>query len=149
MEESIGTKGFNFIKENATVDGNNARLTQKQYTEFMNSCGISKEILDTKIAADQELINGMYKFSDEMLSKQVKNSKEPEKEEFECIVNIPNGNIDLTLTASKKYPIPNGGGKTVTKCNVAHLNIKQTRMLDKNLLETCEQQMAKLLNLDI
>lgn len=149
----IGENAHNFLKENVTIDENgNARLTQKKFMEFMAANGITKEVMDAKSEADKELINGAYRFVNEKLTEKVNKVKEeggdPSDASVSLAIGIPNGSINMDLTASKNYSAPRNPGETITKTNVCKLNYKQTRFLDKDMTSACEADMAKLLGLD-
>lgn len=149
---SYGQDALNFLKENATInEEGNAHVTQKQYTAFMSSKGVTKEALEAKIEADKELLNGCYLFANENLKGKVeaalKNGGDASKETAAVTINIPGGSINMVATAAKTYPVPSKPGESTTKTNVVRLDIKQQRMLEKELCEQCEQQMAKLLGI--
>lgn len=149
----IGDNALSFIKENATVDENgNARVTQKKYLEFLEQNGITKEIIESKEEVDKELLNGAYRYTNEQLTSKVeaalKEGKDATKESASLIIAIPSGSINLTADAAKTYPVPRKPGESITKTNVVRLDIKQTKILDKELTESCEAQMAKLLGLE-
>lgn len=150
----LGENARSFLKEHSTIDENgNAHLSQKAYMDFMAANGVTKEMMDARQEADKELLNGIYLFTTDQLQEKVKKVKEeggdPSKETVSTTVRIPNGSIDLDLTASKSYPVPRNPGESITKTNVCRLDIRQSRYLDKEMVSSCEADMAKLLGLDL
>lgn len=148
----IGESALEFLKENCTVnEEGNAHLTQKKYENFMAANGITHEMMEAKANADKELLNGAYLYTNEQLKSKVeaaqKDGRDATKESVSLTIGIPNGSIAMSADASKTYPVPRKPGENITKTNVVRLDIRQSRMLDKEMMMSCEEQMAKLLGL--
>ena len=142
---------LDFLKKEAVVDERGtAHVTQKKYGEFMESHGVTKEVLESMTTATNDLVNGMYKYNSERLKDKIAEAKkkgdDPQKATVRTVVNIPQGNIQMVSTGAKNYPVP-GSGERITKVNVASLQINQQRMIDKDVIADMEKDIKKQLGL--
>ena len=149
---ALGEVGKKFMEEHAREDERGVyHVTQKEYTGYMSSQGISKDILDAKKSADQELVNGMYLFGHDQLmnrvNKDIKDGGDGRSQKVEMSVNIPDGSISMSVNSHRAYPKPNQQGEKVDKVNVTNLQINQQRLLDKAQMKDCESEMKKKLGL--
>lgn len=142
---------LDFLKKEATVDERGtAHVTQKKYVEFMEAHGVTKEVLEAHNDATNDLVNGMYQFNSQRLKDHIAKAKkageDPQKATVRTVINIPSGNIQMTSTGAKNYPVP-GSDTRVTKVNVTSLQINQQRMINKDLIEDMEREIKKSLGL--
>lgn len=148
---NIGENGYEFVKAHAIQDTHGVyRVKLKDWVEYMNSHGLTREILDAKDAADNELINGMYRFNAERIEDAINKAKEekrdPAKEKVTTTVAVLHGSVQLSSNASKVFPYP-GRDERVTKYMVSSLDIDQQRQLNKELLAEYEENIKKCLSL--
>lgn len=150
---STNNSALEFLRDNMTQDENgDFHLTQKKYEEYMSSTGVTKDILSAVDSAQRDLVNAMYAVNAEELIKRVEKDKEEGKSQEDIskndvlfAVNVPDGSIKLTNTASKTYPIPGQKDQYTTKFMVAKLEINQKRKLDADQCRTYEDQVATLM----
>lgn len=149
---AIGETGLAFLQKEATVDDRGvSHVTQKKYLEFMAQNGVTLDVIKAHTAAHEELVNGSYLYAADRLKDQVAEAKKagrnPFTEKASIGINVPNGSIDLTLTAAKVYPLPKKPGETVTRTMVGKLDFRQNRLMDKNICASAEEEMRKQLGL--
>ncbi len=147
-----GNEALKFLEKESTFNETSKTWTvsQKSFMDWMKSQGITEETYKSVNEAQQELINGVYRFSNGKLVDQVQATKksggDAGKESVKVSVTIPKGSIVMETHASKTYPVP-GKSERVTKTCVTTLDIRQQRLLDKDLCSSCEDEMRKLLGL--
>ena len=149
---ATGETAHAFLQREATVDERGtSHVTQKKYLEFMANNGVTAEVLRAISDSHEELLNGMHMYNSERLKTQVEEAKKagrnPFAERTAISVNIPNGSINLAMTAAKVYPIPRKPGESVTRTCVCSLDWRQERLLDKTMCANTEAEMAKQLGL--
>lgn len=149
---AVGETGLAFLQKEATVDDRGvSHVTQKKYLEYMAQNGVTSDVVKAYTSAHEELVNGAYLYAAGRLTDQVEEAKKagrnPFAEKASIGINIPNGSIDLTITAAKTYPIPKKPGETVTRTMVGNLDIRQQRLMDKGICAAAEEEMRKQLGI--
>ena len=140
-----GENAYEFLCKEATQDERGTyHVTQKNYMSFMAQNGITKDVMEAVDNVHGELYNGMYRFNIEKLKENgdiaVKEGRDPKAERVVTVINCPGGNIRMVSNMAKTYPIPKQPGETVTKPAVSSLEHNRLRLMDKELVSSCEEE---------
>lgn len=153
---SVGENAREFLSKKITHDDRGVgHVSQKDYYGFMETAGIPKELLDAKIAADKEFINGLYLVTNDDLKKQVDEAIKNGQNPLACkaITNVkqPEGPMKIVIDASRKFLASSAVGDSsaprepITKTCVTRLDWKVNRLFDKPTMRSCEEEMQKKL----
>lgn len=156
-----GKQAQEFLEKNIQYDEKgDGHVSQQAYYDYMASAGITKEIIDAKLEAQEELVRGLFLTAAHKLGERVdeakKEGRDGKDEGLTINVKIPKGNIKLHMDASRTFLASQAVGdksaprKPITKTCVIRLDTKNSAMLGgsfKETIRTVENEMRARLGL--
>jgi hypothetical protein len=144
---AIGQNALDFLNKEATQDEKgNYHVTQKKYQEFMNSCGVTKEVAEAVNAAQSEYVNGLRAFNaakiKEAAAAQIKAGKSVEEVSITTTTNTAGGMAKATTFLKKSYPKV-GTDEKIDKYGVFQYKQEVKRLIDKDSQSATEAELEK------